>query len=153
MELVETGMMRVMVMVMVAELAEVPVLVDMVELMEVIVDQVKILLMDEVLDMETMEGSKERKEARRVMGKVSDMAPKAAREIERKDRRDMLPDMEPIQRGRSAAESESKGAQLARVSEKAPDHQEAWELKESRCLLYTSPSPRDLSTSRMPSSA
>ena len=27
------------------------------------------------------------------------------------------------------------------------------ELKELRCLLYTSPSPRDLSTSRMPSSA
>ena len=26
-------------------------------------------------------------------------------------------------------------------------------LKENRCLLYTSPSPRDLSTSRMPSSA
>ena len=28
-----------------------------------------------------------------------------------------------------------------------------WDEKESRCLLYTSPSPRDLSTSRMPSSA
>ena len=26
-------------------------------------------------------------------------------------------------------------------------------LKQLRCLLYTSPSPRDLSTSRMPSSA
>ena len=27
------------------------------------------------------------------------------------------------------------------------------EMKEKACLLYTSPSPRDLSTSRMPSSA
>ena len=27
------------------------------------------------------------------------------------------------------------------------------EIMETRCLLYTSPSPRDLSTSRMPSSA
>ena len=47
-------MMRVMVTVMVAELAEVPVLVDMVELMEVIVDQVKILLTDEDMDMEAI---------------------------------------------------------------------------------------------------
>ena len=29
----------------------------------------------------------------------------------------------------------------------------AYELRISFCLLYTSPSPRDLSTSRMPSSA
>ena len=34
-------------------------------------------------------------------------------------------------------------------------HPEAWEALDEagRCLLYTSPSPRDLSTSRMPSSA
>ena len=31
--------------------------------------------------------------------------------------------------------------------------QEAMGLLDSNCLLYTSPSPRDLSTSRMPSSA
>ena len=31
--------------------------------------------------------------------------------------------------------------------------QEAFESKPFNCLLYTSPSPRDLSTSRMPSSA
>ena len=38
----------------------------------------------------------------------------------------------------------------------APEHiQEAYELalENNICLLYTSPSPRDLSTSRMPSSA
>ena len=29
----------------------------------------------------------------------------------------------------------------------------ASEIRDSTCLLYTSPSPRDLSTSRMPSSA
>ena len=29
----------------------------------------------------------------------------------------------------------------------------AYEAKRNYCLLYTSPSPRDLSTSRMPSSA
>ena len=29
----------------------------------------------------------------------------------------------------------------------------ALDMESSRCLLYTSPSPRDLSTSRMPSSA
>ena len=39
-----------------------------------------------------------------------------------------------------------------------PAHAEAWaasaaEGRENGCLLYTSPSPRDLSTSRMPSSA
>ena len=28
-----------------------------------------------------------------------------------------------------------------------------WQVEIYRCLLYTSPSPRDLSTSRMPSSA
>ena len=33
------------------------------------------------------------------------------------------------------------------------DEEQAQYKKESRCLLYTSPSPRDLSTSRMPSSA
>ena len=48
----------------------------------------------------------------------------------------------------------------------ATDHQGLWDsgdskfesgssssLEDSGCLLYTSPSPRDLSTSRMPSSA
>ena len=33
------------------------------------------------------------------------------------------------------------------------DFIKAWEAKHGHCLLYTSPSPRDLSTSRMPSSA
>jgi len=36
----------------------------------------------------------------------------------------------------------------------APFDEVQWETREaSICLLYTSPSPRDLSTSRMPSSA
>ena len=35
-----------------------------------------------------------------------------------------------------------------------PDDDEIWDVERYRiCLLYTSPSPRDLSTSRMPSSA
>ena len=36
-----------------------------------------------------------------------------------------------------------------------PGHRHFWELNlmDHGCLLYTSPSPRDLSTSRMPSSA
>ena len=32
-------------------------------------------------------------------------------------------------------------------------YQRAWYVPPKSCLLYTSPSPRDLSTSRMPSSA
>ena len=38
------------------------------------------------------------------------------------------------------------------VSAKGPDDPENW-TQDKDCLLYTSPSPRDLSTSRMPSSA
>ena len=43
-----------------------------------------------------------------------------------------------------------------KMSTNPPDDnaiEEAVKIKESGCLLYTSPSPRDLSTSRMPSSA
>ena len=47
----------------------------------------------------------------------------------------------------STRQSISKGA-----GEFAKDFGTAWEGTKS-CLLYTSPSPRDLSTSRMPSSA
>ena len=36
--------------------------------------------------------------------------------------------------------------------EKERDYDRSWDGKQI-CLLYTSPSPRDLSTSRMPSSA
>ena len=35
----------------------------------------------------------------------------------------------------------------------APDPTNASDIYDTFCLLYTSPSPRDLSTSRMPSSA
>ena len=35
----------------------------------------------------------------------------------------------------------------------APGSLEGWIVLKTDCLLYTSPSPRDLSTSRMPSSA
>ena len=38
------------------------------------------------------------------------------------------------------------------VHELAPKNKKLLEIRET-CLLYTSPSPRDLSTSRMPSSA
>ena len=38
-------------------------------------------------------------------------------------------------------------------SEEADLRNRAWAALEELCLLYTSPSPRDLSTSRMPSSA
>ena len=34
-----------------------------------------------------------------------------------------------------------------------PNHKGDWQSNLDNCLLYTSPSPRDLSTSRMPSSA
>ena len=40
-----------------------------------------------------------------------------------------------------------------RFDESIPDLLERWEVPLEVCLLYTSPSPRDLSTSRMPSSA
>ena len=46
------------------------------------------------------------------------------------------------------------------VARKEPEHKNAEKKEDDRvngdlegCLLYTSPSPRDLSTSRMPSSA
>ena len=47
------------------------------------------------------------------------------------------------------------GVQNPKVSptEAAVSQADAWHAKVSACLLYTSPSPRDLSTSRMPSSA
>ena len=37
--------------------------------------------------------------------------------------------------------------------EEEEDEEEDWDDGFGACLLYTSPSPRDLSTSRMPSSA
>ena len=40
---------------------------------------------------------------------------------------------------------------FSRKAEKTPKRDAEWEAY--ICLLYTSPSPRDLSTSRMPSSA
>ena len=43
-----------------------------------------------------------------------------------------------------------KGFKKAMTEEKAPEGEQE---PEKVCLLYTSPSPRDLSTSRMPSSA
>ena len=51
------------------------------------------------------------------------------------------------------------GAQLLDsmcLSDSAPrqgDYNNLWSQQDIACLLYTSPSPRDLSTSRMPSSA
>ena len=48
---------------------------------------------------------------------------------------------------RRVREAQEKQAEFERLG-----RQEAYEQQES-CLLYTSPSPRDLSTSRMPSSA
>ena len=38
-------------------------------------------------------------------------------------------------------------------ADKPPQDSEWWHTRCASCLLYTSPSPRDLSTSRMPSSA
>ena len=49
-----------------------------------------------------------------------------------------------------------RGIQLGlfhRISDTPDDEAMAWAEEISTCLLYTSPSPRDLSTSRMPSSA
>ena len=44
--------------------------------------------------------------------------------------------------------------EVVKLSEKGIDHDVISKAKRLRlCLLYTSPSPRDLSTSRMPSSA
>ena len=45
-------------------------------------------------------------------------------------------------------DEEAQNMALAKVGETMSD-----DRTKSRCLLYTSPSPRDLSTSRMPSSA
>ena len=50
-----------------------------------------------------------------------------------------------------ALESSARGVHLAR--EIAADIQASPSSSLNYCLLYTSPSPRDLSTSRMPSSA
>ena len=42
----------------------------------------------------------------------------------------------------------------ADINQKAADRcAKLYNIKSTSCLLYTSPSPRDLSTSRMPSSA
>ena len=55
------------------------------------------------------------------------------------------------------AEKPSVARDLARVLGRVPKKDDHYENDEwvidSACLLYTSPSPRDLSTSRMPSSA
>ena len=40
-----------------------------------------------------------------------------------------------------------------KAEEKFKEISESYEILKDPCLLYTSPSPRDLSTSRMPSSA
>ena len=45
-------------------------------------------------------------------------------------------------------QQEQEAAKLRREEEKEEEKE-----KKKTCLLYTSPSPRDLSTSRMPSSA
>ena len=48
----------------------------------------------------------------------------------------------------------TKGVHLVFCREKLPvQHSLYFDVPDGRCLLYTSPSPRDLSTSRMPSSA
>ena len=56
-----------------------------------------------------------------------------------------------LQRQRQQLQGEAKQQrqQLLRLAEDV----RAWRSRVERCLLYTSPSPRDLSTSRMPSSA
>ena len=46
-----------------------------------------------------------------------------------------------------------RGAQMATFDVSHPDAKDFIRAKREDCLLYTSPSPRDLSTSRMPSSA
>ena len=43
--------------------------------------------------------------------------------------------------------------EVLRVATKDDDEREKYNRERESCLLYTSPSPRDLSTSRMPSSA
>ena len=50
-------------------------------------------------------------------------------------------------------EMESLDKQKRETSEKIREAASHGDLKENGCLLYTSPSPRDISGSRMPSSA
>ena len=51
-----------------------------------------------------------------------------------------------------SSKAESKAEFSSSQVEKMPETDEEW-TQAMYCLLYTSPSPRDLSTSRMPSSA
>ena len=73
-----------------------------------------------------------------------------------------IPTASPMSEARKAAERERLAAALARRRDASakygrvdPADKRRWPSKSEneRCLLYTSPSPRDLSTSRMPSSA
>jgi len=52
-----------------------------------------------------------------------------------------------------ARPEKGKGNEAAWNADKALLEREHRQMKAAICLLYTSPSPRDLSTSRMPSSA
>ena len=64
---------------------------------------------------------------------------------------------------KNATRSEIKSSYRSLVKQHHPDKggekerflaiQNAWETLNDPCLLYTSPSPRDISGSRMPSSA
>ena len=52
-----------------------------------------------------------------------------------------------------ASQSQNRKATVGELSTREEDFMKELNALRSSCLLYTSPSPRDLSTSRMPSSA
>ena len=54
---------------------------------------------------------------------------------------------------RGVVRTDTDGDGVADVEDNCPENPNANQSNNDGCLLYTSPSPRDLSTSRMPSSA
>ena len=95
------------------------------------------------------EGTGASKEANRNEGKFQDPLDKLEQELRRMEEDER--GWEAAQKKETRQEREKEG--LLRVKEESDGEKGGRAKHEERCLLYTSPSPRDKRQSRMPSSA